>query len=231
MEYLEETRMLDYKNKYIETLIMKRNWSHMSDKDKILHAYNYVRDEIEFGYNIDDEIPASQVLLDGYGQCNTKGTLFMALLRALNIPCRMHGFMISKKMQKGAMKGFYYRIAPNDIVHSWVEVYYNNKWLNLEGFILDITYLNKLQQKFSNYNDSFCGYGVAIHDFQNPPINWIENDTYIQKDGITEDLGIFQNPDEFFKQYKQRLSIFKKFIYQKFIRHLMNRNIRKIRHA
>lgn len=41
-----------------------------------------VRDDIVFGYNIDDEIPASKVLADGYGQCNTKGTLFMALLRA-----------------------------------------------------------------------------------------------------------------------------------------------------
>ena len=62
-----------------------------------------------FGYNIDDNISASKVLADGYGQCNTKGTLFMALLRACNIPCRVHGFTIDKKLQKGAMTGIVYK--------------------------------------------------------------------------------------------------------------------------
>ncbi len=37
---------------------------------------------------------------DGYGQCNTKGTLFMALFRSVDIPCRFHGFTIDKKLQK-----------------------------------------------------------------------------------------------------------------------------------
>lgn len=48
--------------------------------------YNFVRDEILFGYNADDTILASRVLAEGYGQCNTKGTLFMALLRGADIP-------------------------------------------------------------------------------------------------------------------------------------------------
>ena len=42
----------------------------------IRDSYNYVRDDVLFGYNIDDGISASKVLADGYGQCNTKGTLF-----------------------------------------------------------------------------------------------------------------------------------------------------------
>ena len=44
------------------------------------------------------EFQLQKVLADGYGQCNTKGTLFMALLRACNIPCRVHGFTIDKKI-------------------------------------------------------------------------------------------------------------------------------------
>ena len=68
--------------------------------------------EIAFGYNTDDMISASEVLKDGYGQCNTKGTLFMALLRAVGIRCRIHGFTIDKKLQKGAMTGIVYKLAP-----------------------------------------------------------------------------------------------------------------------
>lgn len=229
MNYLGETTMLDFKSSAIQTLINQKNWRNMTEKEQILNAYNYVRDEIAFGYNVADTISASQVLGDGYGQCNTKGTLFMALLRGLGIPCRMHGFLINKEMQKGAMKGLYYKLAPKNIVHSWVEVFYHDEWLNLEGFILDSLYLNKLQKKFATTKNSFCGYGVAIDNFQNPPIEWNENNTYIQKDGITKDLGVFENPDEFFKQYSQELTKVKTFIYQTCVRHLMNKNIKKIR--
>ena len=103
--YLKETRMLNYSDERIQRLIKDRKWKN-ADKFECLKAiYNFVRDEILFGYNVDDSILASQVLSDGYGQCNTKGTLFMALLRACGIPCRVHGFTIDKKLQKGAMTG------------------------------------------------------------------------------------------------------------------------------
>ena len=125
-------------------------------------------DEIKFGYNIDDSVSASKVLKDGYGQCNTKGTLFMALLRGVGIPCRVHGFTIDKKLQKGAMTGFVYANAPKNIFHSWVEVYYQNNWYELEAFILDIEYLQKLQKINSGCVGAFCGYGVAVDDFKNP---------------------------------------------------------------
>ena len=97
-KYLRETRMLDYSNSSIQELIRSRGWREIEDFERIKSIYNFVRDEILFGYNIDDDIPASRVLSDGYGQCNTKGTLFMALLRACDIPCRVHGFTIDKKL-------------------------------------------------------------------------------------------------------------------------------------
>jgi predicted nucleic acid-binding Zn ribbon protein len=228
-KYLESTQMLNYNDANIQKLIINRNWQKMIEKDQIFAIYNYVRDEIVFGYNVSDNIKATDVLRDGYGQCNTKSTLFMALLRAVGIACRIHGFYIDKVLQKGAMKGFYYRQSPKFIVHTWVEILYNGEWLNLEGFILDKKYLNKLQIKFKDSKGSFCGYGVAISDFQNPPIEWNENDTYIQKDGITKDFGVFNNPDEFFAVHKQNLGFLKKFLFMFIIRHLMNRNINKIR--
>ncbi|MEE9438693.1 MAG: transglutaminase domain-containing protein, partial [Saprospiraceae bacterium] len=91
--------------------------------------------EIRFGYNKSDNIPASKVLSDGYGQCNTKSTLLMALLRAVGIPNRIHGFTIDKALQKGAITGIWYKLAPKNILHSWVEVLINDKWYFLEGVI------------------------------------------------------------------------------------------------
>ena len=228
-KYLEETELVNFTADCISKLIEKKQWRNLNDYNKILKIYNFVRDDIAFGYNEDDSIPASKVLADGYGQCNTKGTLFMALLRSVGVPCRIHGFTIDKKLQKGAMKSICYSLAPKEIVHSWVEIYYNSQWYNLEGFILDISYLNKLQSKFSDCTGSFCGYGVATKDFQKPIIDWNENDTYIQSQGIVKDFGVFYNPDEFFKKHSQAINSIKRFLYRNFVRHLMNRNIKNIR--
>ena len=135
-KYLRETRMVDFSNPAIQKLIQNMKWKEMGEFERIKAIYNYVRDDVLFGYNIDDGISASKVLADGYGQCNTKGTLFMALLRACNIPCRVHGFTIDKRLQKGAMTGFVYRNAPKNIFHSWVEINFENQWYELEAFIL-----------------------------------------------------------------------------------------------
>ena len=176
-KYLKETKMLDYSNESIQQLIQERKWKNLGKFECLRSIYNFVRDEILFGYNTDDNIPASKVLVNGYGQCNTKGTLFMALLRACNIPCRVHGFTIDKRLQKGAMTGVVYNNAPQNVFHSWVEVYLEDKWYELEAFILDRTYLTKLQEKNNDCTGAFCGYGVAVKDFKNPIIDFDRNNT------------------------------------------------------
>ncbi|MCM1055012.1 MAG: transglutaminase [Bacteroides sp.] len=227
--YLSETRMLDYSNEKIQRLIAFKGWRQQSEIERLKSIYNFVRDEILFGYNVDDSIPASKVLSDGYGQCNTKGTLFMALLRACGIPCRVHGFTIDKTLQKGAMTGLVYKNAPKNVFHSWVEAFCGDTWYELEGFILDKDYLNRLQQLHSECNGAFCGYGAAVKDFKNPVIDFNGNNTYIQSEGINQDFGIYDSPDELLKEHHQEMSALKAFAYKNLGRHLMNRNVKKIR--
>ena len=229
--YLQETAMLDFSNPNIQKLIEKKAWKEQNEFDCLKGIYNFVRDDILFGYNVDDNIPASKVLEDGYGQCNTKGTLFMALLRACKISCRVHGFTIEKQLQKGAMSGFIYKNAPRNIFHSWVEVYFEDKWYELEAFILDRKYLSKLQKKFADCNGYFCGYGVAVKDFQHPIIDFDRNNTYIQSEGIKQDFGVYESPDELQRNHYQETSAVKTFIYRNLGRHLMNRNVKKIRNS
>ena len=153
----------------------------------------------------------------------------MALLRACDIPCRIHGFTIDKKLQKGAMTGIVYRSAPAHIFHSWVEVYLENQWYELEGFIIDKEYLKKLQNRYAKCNGPFCGYGVAVKDFRNPAIDFNRNNTYIQSEGITQDFGIYDCPDTLLKEHHQEMSTIKTFAYKYIGRHLMNYNVKKIR--
>lgn len=229
---LKETRILDFSSAAIQRLIASRGWKNLGEAERAKAAYDFVRDEILFGYNIDDHIAASRVISDGYGQCNTKGTLFMALLRALSVPCRVHGFMIDKRLQKGAMTGFVYKSAPEEIFHSFVEAYVCGRWYETEGFILDRKYLTALQKKFMPENDgSFFGYGVATKNFRNPPIEFNCCNTYIQKEGIVRDFGAYDDPDTLLRDHGQRMGVFKKAAYRLIGRRLMNKNVKKIRNG
>ena len=155
----------------------------------------------------------------------------MALLRACNIPCRVHGFTIDKELQKGAMTGIVYKNAPRNVLHSWVEVYFEDTWYELEAFILDMQYLRKLQIKNSDCTGAFCGYGVAVKNFKNPVIDFDRNNTYIQSEGINQDFGVYDSPDDLLKEHHQEMSELRDFLYRNLGRHLMNRNVNKIRNS
>lgn len=227
--YLKETSILNYSAPSIQSLIKSKNWLALPAVERVKSIYNFVRDDIQFGYNISDDIPASQVLQDGFGQCNTKATLLMALLRAVGIPNRIHGFTIDKALQKGAITGIWYILSPQNILHSWVEVFIEENWYYMEGVILDKAYLTQLQQKNQDCTTAFCGYGAYTDALKNPPIEWNLNHTYIQDKGINQDFGIFDTPDDFYAKHQQKLGIFKKFIFQKVVRNIMNKNVATIR--
>lgn len=85
-DYVSATPMLDFEDKSIQSLISEKQWRQLSQYDAIGDIDTYARDEILFGYNKDYRLPASNVLKDGYDQCNTKGTLLKTLLRAVGVP-------------------------------------------------------------------------------------------------------------------------------------------------
>ena len=153
----------------------------------------------------------------------------MALLRAVGVACRFHGFTIDKALQKGAITGVAYQLAPRSIIHSWVEIWSTGQWIRLEGFILDRRYLKALQSRFTGHQGPFCGYGAATPNLQCPPVDWVGKDTFIQKDGINHDFGLFDSPDDFYAQHGVNLSGVKRSLYAYVIRHAMNRNVAHIR--
>lgn len=229
--YLKATRLLDFNHSALVQLVEERRWESLSQYERIAQIYDFVQNEIIFGYNEADDIPASQVYGDGYGQCNTKGTLLMALFRKCHIPCRFHAFTIDKQLQKGAISGFLYTLAPQNIIHSWVEIWFDEQWLNLEGFILDKKYLESIQTRFSEVKGDFSGYAVATQNLSNPPIDWEGTDTYIQKEGINHDYGIFDSPDDFYRKHGVNLNGIKYLLFKHIFRKWMNYNVSKIRHG
>ena len=110
-----------------------------------------------------------------------------------------------------------------------MEVYLENRWYEIEGFILDKAYLKQLQNRFTKCTGPFCGYGIAVKNFKHPIIDFNRNNTYIQSEGITQDFGIYDCPDTLLKEHHQEMSTIKTFAYKYIGRHLMNYNVKKMR--
>lgn len=227
--YLTETSLMDYSAKSIRRLIEQSGWRKLGEEQRICEIYGFVRDSIRFGYNESDCISASRILKEGCGQCNTKAILFMTLLRAVDIPCRIHGFLIDKKLQKGVMNGWIYKNAPDEVLHTWVEVLFRDTWYVMEGIILDGKYIKSLQEIFPNSHGRFVGYGAAVKDLHSLQVDWNRNHTYIQKEGIVQDLGTYDSPDELLNMYRQRLGWLKGILYRRIARRIMNRRVEQIR--
>ena len=225
---LRRTKLLDLDHSSLVALVGHRGWKALPPFDRIGAVYDFVRDEIAFGYNAEDATPASTVLRDGYGQCNTKATLLMALLRMLEVPCRLHGFAIHKALQRGVVPEIAYRIAPAEILRSWVEIEWEGRWVNLEGFILDAAFLGALQDTFEG-RSSLCAYGAGTDCLSDPPVAWTGGDTYIQHTGIARDLGVFDDPDAFYAAHRQGFGLVRGVLYRQVIRHWMNRRVASIR--
>jgi transglutaminase-like putative cysteine protease len=67
---------------------------------------SFVRDDIKFGFPpAADWTSASETLQLGIGQCNTKGTLLLALCDAAGIPARLHFAPIRRSIQRGLLYG------------------------------------------------------------------------------------------------------------------------------
>ncbi|MFZ5969904.1 MAG: transglutaminase-like domain-containing protein [Bacillota bacterium] len=228
-KYLKETRLLDYSHSEIKALVSERKWASKDKYEQIRQIYDFVKNEIVFGYNAKDDFKASDVLQQGYGQCNTKSTLLMALLRSVGIPTRTHGFMIDKTMQKGAIVGLTYLLAPHKIIHAWVEVLYDGNWIALEGIIPDEKYYNAIKNKLNYKDDGYYGYAIAVKNNCSESFCFTGTDTYSQSLAITDDLGIFDSPDEFFEKYNNTPTPFKEFLFAKILSRRLNKRLQRIR--
>ena len=97
--YLDTTLLID--NNHPATVQLVRGNSGSAWRSMIKSAQRItLQNDIVFGHNESDDIPASRVLQDEYGQWNIKSTLLIALLRRVGIPCRFHGITIDRRLQQ-----------------------------------------------------------------------------------------------------------------------------------
>ena len=104
-----------------------------SSRARALAIFAFVRDTIKFGFAPQFyDMTASQVLRAGIGFCNTKSTLFVALLRAAGIPARQVFVDIDARILAGILDPGTLRVD-----HSYVEVLLDGMWIATDAYIVD----------------------------------------------------------------------------------------------
>lgn len=228
--YLQRTTLLDFDSLAVQRLIGQRGWRDLpSTSDRIAAAYHFVKDEILYGYTPNFQIPASKVLKQGIGSSLAKTTLLLALLRALEIPCRLQADMVDKVVHRGLLGPLAFKLCPSDLFHTAVQLLYNNRWITVEGYVIDQAYVSQLQAMFPDYSGSFYGYGIAVLNFRNPDTRWEERPTSIQAKAVVNELGLFNDSDSFFKAYPEAQQRTRSFFYTKLFMPRLNKRIAAIR--
>jgi len=197
-EFLEVTRYIDYENPAIRETVEELTKGSSNDIEKAVRIHDFVRDEIGFGWAAEFyDQKASEVLRSGIGFCNTKGTLFVAMLRAAGIPARQHFVNINATI----ISDF---ISPGTsyVDHSYTEVFLADRWIAVDSYIVDLPLFIAAKSKLEN-EGRILGYGIHA---QGSPYWDGRTDSYSQyfEDGdfkslTTTDHGVFSDVGTFYK--------------------------------
>lgn len=132
-DWLGTTRFIDYEHPTVSERASMLTAGKNDPLQKSLAIFRFVRDEVKFGFTRGFwSNSASDVLASGIGYCNTKSTLFVALLRASGIPARQVFVDIDSDVLFGiANPGTPY------VDHSYVEIFLDGLWIPTDSYIVD----------------------------------------------------------------------------------------------
>ncbi len=223
-------KLADYDHPTIKELSARLTQSEKTARGKLDRIFHYVRDDVRFGFPLDgDFVKASDTIRLGYGQCNTKATLLLALCKAAGIPARIHFSLISKDIQKGFFTGLAYWLMPREISHSWIEVEIEGRWRRIDTFINDKTLFDAAKAKIKRLGWS-VGFSVALDDGEASANLDLDHEVYQQMAAVTDDHGTWDDPSAYYESenYRNRPDGFRMWVY----RHLIggvNRRVEAVR--
>lgn len=127
-EYLKETDYFDFSHASIQAMV--EEFKGMSEKEKIAKLFIKVRDQWRYNpyviFTKEEHYKASFLAGREEGHCVDKSTLFIAGLRALEIPARLR---LAKVANHIAAERLIEKLGSNYIApHGIVEVFSDGKW-------------------------------------------------------------------------------------------------------
>ena len=131
--WLVNTPLLQFDHPKIRVLAMRLTQLQATPRQKALAIVNYIG-ALPFGAIADSTgTSAMAVLKRGMGDCHTKSTLLVSLLRSAGIPSRMRFVSLRPDFLRGIVDA-----GDTPIEHGCVEVLLDEHWLALDSYVVDI---------------------------------------------------------------------------------------------
>jgi hypothetical protein len=118
---------------------------------------------------------------------------------------------------------------PDFISHSWVEVFIDGRWRNMDSFINDreLFLAGKMMLKEKGWDTGYsiaCSGGDANNEFS------IDDERFLQMDAVTDDHGVWEDASEYYMsdKYRNHPGFFKLLLYALMVKSL-NRRVAKLR--
>ncbi len=167
-----------------------------TEREKSIALHDYVREKVKFGFN--DRFDAAEpdyTLGFGFGHCNPKSRLLVALFRAVGLESYQHFVAIPKDILKGAVPASRYWMMPAELSHSYVEVKVEGAWCTLDSHIIDTPLLRGAQDRLIREGRS-PGYGVRSDstntwDGQGNAFSQFDPSMMIEDHGRVDDLEAY----------------------------------------
>ncbi|MEM1448895.1 MAG: transglutaminase-like domain-containing protein [Planctomycetota bacterium] len=155
--FLAPTDVIDADHPRIQELARELTAGATDDRTRAVRLHDFVRDEVRFGFQPRFyAVRASEVLAGGVGYCNTKSSLFIALLRAAGVPARARFVEIDAGILRGIVDpGTAY------VDHSFTEVWLNERWVRTDSYIVDPALAESARARLAAEGRAF-GYGVHV---------------------------------------------------------------------
>lgn len=175
-------------------------------REKLEKLFYYVRDNIEFFFpDQGDLVKASDTITLGKGQCNTKGTLFLALCKAAGIHARIHFSLIKKEIQRGLFTKIGYWLMPDLLSHSWIEVDVDGRWRRIDSYINDEAFYRAGKSELMSKGWD-TGYSISCSSGESNISFTLDEEKFVQMDAVVGDHGVWDEPSVYYETdlYKNR---------------------------
>ena len=157
-DWLGSTRLINVRHASIQKAATRLVRNASTDRERAKAIFSFVSRDVLFGF-----CPgfwsnrADEVLKYRRGYCNTKGTLFVTLLRAVGIPARQVFVDIDVRVLYGI-------IDPRTpyLDHSFSEVFLDEKWRATDAYIVDPPLFAAAKHALLPTREQF-GYGIHIN--------------------------------------------------------------------
>ncbi len=177
-KYLRPTNILDFdigSVRKIANIVVKDS---KTDYQAIRACWEFIA-AFPIGFDRED-MPVSALLPLRRGQCNTKTTMFAAILRCAGVPCRVHAWSVHKLVHKKHMPALVYAFTPSTTLFLYPEVFYKGSWMLLSDALSS--------RKQPDWD--VCPFDNA--SARKHPL---------REEWISSDLGSFWHPDIVFQRY------------------------------